>query len=407
MRISIKAIAITFILSISFTTKAADPIKTKLYGFVRNEFFYNSRENVQAFDGLLNIMPKPANIKNGIDENATPQAELLSIATRLGVDFSGTEFLGAKASAKIEADFAGTGTTYFLFRIRQANMKFNWSKTELLIGQTWHPLFGNVVPGHNSLNAGAPFQPFNRSPQIRLSQKINSSLSLTGAALYQMQFLSQGPAGASSSYLKQAMLPNLNLTAEYRSKHWLSGAGIDFKIIRPQANESLKSTSFVAFSQYSDNMLQLKAKAILGQNLTDHLMIGGYGVSAINSDNTLEYTNLNTFTSWFNAEYGKTWQIGVFAGLSKNLGSNKNLLQTIITNNVTVYGNGFYKNEQLITDQLWRISPHVNYNFSNIKVGLEYELTNALFGDIQANGKTKNNYDISNHRIMALFCYNF
>ena len=395
------------ILALSTLVQAAEPVKFKLYGFVRTEAFYNSRENTQAMDGLLNLIPKPIqNNPAGDDINGNPQLEMLSVATRLGVDMSGTEFLGAKASAKIEADFSGVGTTYFLFNLRQANVKLNWENTELLVGQTWHPLFGNVLPTHNSLNIGAPFQPFNRSPQIRVKQNITSGLSLTGAAIYQMQFLSQGPNGASAVYQKQAMLPNLNLTAEYKTTHWLSGAGLDFKVIRPQYNERLASTSFVAFSQYSDNMLQLKAKAILGQNLTDHLMIGGYGVSAINSG-VAEYTNLNTFTTWFNAEYGKKWQVGIFAGLSKNLGSDKTLFQIPVINNVIMYGNGFYNTSQEMTDQLWRVVPHINYSYSNIKIGLEYELTNAMFGRVQANGKVANPYDVNNHRVMAMISYNF
>ena len=151
------------IIALSTMIQAAEPVKFKLYGFVRTEAFYNSRENTQAMDGLLNLIPKPVqNNLAGDDINGNPQLEMLSVATRLGVDMSGTEFLGAKASAKIEADFSGVGTTYFLFNLRQANVKLNWENTELLIGQTWHPLFGNVLPTHNSLNIGAPFQPFNR-----------------------------------------------------------------------------------------------------------------------------------------------------------------------------------------------------------------------------------------------------
>jgi len=120
---------------------------------------------------------------------------MLSVNTRLGFDITGTSVLGAKTSGKIEADFAGFGTTYYVFRIRQAYMKLNWDKTELLIGQTWHPLFGNVVPTTFSANAGAPFQPFNRSPQVRLKQNLSSTLSFTAAALYEMQYCTQGPSG--------------------------------------------------------------------------------------------------------------------------------------------------------------------------------------------------------------------
>ena len=79
----------------------------------------------------------------------------------------------------------------------------------------------------------------------------------------------------------------------------------------------------------------------------------------------------------------------------------------MITDNVIIYGNGFYNNSQEMTDQLWRVVPHINYSYSNIKIGLEYELTNAMFGRVQANGKVANPYDVNNHRIMAMISYNF
>ena len=141
----------------------------KIYGFVRSDWYYNSRQNVEALDGLFNIFPKPGvvNVITGEDTNATPASEMLSVASRLGFDFTGTAILGAKSSAKIECDFAGITSSYYLIRIRQAYMKLNWEKTELLVGQTWHPMFVNLQPITPALSVGTPFQPFNRSPQIR------------------------------------------------------------------------------------------------------------------------------------------------------------------------------------------------------------------------------------------------
>ena len=102
------------IIALSTMIQAAEPVKFKLYGFVRTEAFYNSRENTQAMDGLLNLIPKPVqNNLAGDDINGNPQLEMLSVATRLGVDMSGTEFLGAKASAKIEADFRALAPLIF------------------------------------------------------------------------------------------------------------------------------------------------------------------------------------------------------------------------------------------------------------------------------------------------------
>ena len=397
-----------FLLIFSSSIIAQDSTtKLKIYGFIRNDFFYNSRKNEESTDGAFNFFPKPADVSAGIDKNAVPQAELLSINTRIGLDITGSDIFGAKSSAKIESDFAGTGATFFLLRIRQAYMKLNWDKSELLIGQAWHPMFGNVFPTVLSLNVGAPFQPFNRSPQIRFSYNLNNSLSITGAALYEMQFVSQGPIGSSSSYMKNAMIPDLFLGSEYKTAHWTSGIGVDTKTLKPDANQ-ITSLSAVAYSQYTDKLLQLKAKVIYGQNLTDLGLIGGYGVSkyATDSATVLSYSNLNTLSSWFNAVYGNKVQVGVLVGYSKNLGSDATLAYRK-GKKITAYGCGFYDSNQQLVDQLIRISPQISYNLPNLKFGLELDYTTAVYGTIQTTGKIISPYTVDNKRIVATMSYIF
>ena len=52
---------------------ATEPAVTyKFYGFVRNDFYYNSRQNVEALDGLFNIFPKPIELNSfGEDKNGS------------------------------------------------------------------------------------------------------------------------------------------------------------------------------------------------------------------------------------------------------------------------------------------------------------------------------------------------
>ncbi len=403
-----KILSILFI-NISFSAAfAAEPTGNyKLYGFVRNDFYINSRQNIEALDGLFNIFPKPVDLnQSSEDKNAVPNAEMLSIATRLGLDFTGTTLFGGKASAKIECDFAGISTSYYLIRLRQAYMKLNWENTELLVGQTWHPLFGNVMPTVPSLNTGSPFQPFNRSPQIRLKQALDGNFSLIAAATYQMQYMSQGPNGTSASYLKNALLPNLYVGFENKSNKWTTGIGFDAKTLKIN-HEKLNSTSVVAYTQFVQKAIQMKAKVVYGQNLSDHLMIGGYGVSGTNSTtNEPAYSNLNTLSSWLNVVYGSKLQVGIFAGISQNLGAHLELKMGS-TGKYTVYGYGFYPEIQQLVDRLFRIAPHVSYNLSNFKLAAEYELTSAQYGNIQSNGRISNPYSVNNHRVMATISYLF
>jgi hypothetical protein len=398
---------------IAFSTLAIaqETTKLKVYGFVSNDFFYNSRQNVEMVDGVIQLFPKPIELNTaGVDKNAVAQAEMISVDTRLGIDLTSAPILGAKSSGKIEADFAGFGTSYYVFRIRQAFMKLNWEKTELLVGQTWHPLFGSVVPTTFSANAGGPFQPFNRSPQVRVKESLSKTLSLTAAALYEMQYASQGPAGTSNTYMKNAIAPDFFVGLENKTKHWTLGVGADLKTIKPEPlnDATISSLSASAYAQYVNGKLQIKGKTTYGENLSDQLMLGGYGVSKYASDSAtvLSYTNLKSMNTWVNLVYGTKLQVGLLLGAANNLGSSDNF-DLRKGKKMTAYGYSFYDASQQVLDHLYRIAPQVSYNLSNFKFGLEYDYTTASYGAIQRDGSAKNTYSVSNNRILASVMYIF
>lgn len=403
---SFSLLIISLIISpFSLLIKAQTTPKYELYGFIRNDFYYNSRQNIDVIDGIFNMFPKPIVLDaSGNDINNIPQTEMISVASRLGININGPEIFNAKSTAKIETDFCGTGSTYFLMRLRQAYMKLNWKKTELLAGQTWHPFFGNVSPTMISLNTGSPFQPFNRSPQLRLKQNLTSNLSFTLAGIYQMQYTSYGPEGKSNIYMKKALLPDLYFGMENTGKHLTGGIGLDVKTIK--ADSRLFSKSVMIYGNYTNKMFQLKAKSLLGQNLSDLQMPMGYGISGYNTENkTNTYTNFNQSSSWINLVYGKTWQVGIFGGYLKNLGTDEDLLQSS-NGDFTVYSSGYFSGNQHL-DQLFRVAPHLSYNFKNIRFGLEYDITNAEYGKLNTGGKVINPYSVNNHRITCAAIYNF
>lgn len=428
---------LTFVLLfLSITLSATEPASTtfKFYGFIGNDFTYNSRQNVELVDGLVQLFPKPISPNSKYEDiNASAQAEMLSVNTRIGIDISSLPILGAKSTGKIEADFAGFGTTFYVFRIRQAYMKLNWKNSELLIGQTWHPLFGNVMPSTFSINGGAPFQPFNRSPQVRFKQTLSSTLTFTAAALYEMQYCSQGPltvstSGASNIFMKNAIAPNLYIGLENKTSHWTTGVGIDFKTLKPEITNKaeINSLSASAYLQYVKNKLQVKAKVIYGENLSDQLMLGGYGVSkygtGADSTKVLSYTNFRNGSAWLNVVYGSKFQVGLLLGISKNIGTNSDLAINAKTKKFCNYGFGFYDSsdlnpnlkktdigflDQQVLDCLFRVAPVISYNLPNFKFGIEYDLTSAQYGNLQSNGLGLNPYSSNNHRIIASVSYIF
>ena len=385
----------------------ADTPKTTLdfYGFVRNDFYYNSRQCEEAIDGVFHFYPKPVRLNaSGKDENAVAQANMLSIATRIGLNIKGQPILGATSSGKIEFDFAGFGVANYVLRIRHAYMQLNWEKSSFQIGQNWHPMWGSVIPVAVSLNAGLPFQTFNRSPQLRYTYRLGDHFTATGAAVYQMQYTSGGPKGFSPNYLRNSLVPELFGSIEHRNENWINGAGIDFKVIKPD-EKSLSSLSAIAYSQYTQSKFIARARVTIGQNLSDQLLANGYGKTFNNSTGEHSYTNQNILATWVNLVYGKKWQISLFGGYSQNLGSGMPLHAE---NGVfTVYSRGFYADTQEMIDRMIRLAPTLTYNLPNFSFGIEYNLTNVSYGVIRSDGRTNGNYDVNNHRIIGSVSYFF
>ncbi len=389
----------------------------KLYGFVENQISINSRRNVETVGISFNIMPYPEKPDaNGKDLNAVSSAELLAINSRVGLDVSGLELFKSKISAKIEADFAGAGTSYYVLRLRRAFIDMNWEKIQLLVGQDWHPMSICVMPASLELNGGAPFNPFNRSPQVNFKYKMGN-WKWTAAALYEMQFCSDGPAGKNAIYMRDAIMPDFFLGADNACEHFRWGIGADVKMIAPRTqstvqtvdgpktyvvDENLTTLSYMAYGQYEKDKLSIKAKAIFGQNLTDMTMVGMYGVSSRDeATGKQEYAGFNIATAWLNVVYGKSWKVGLYAGYTANLGTNKDLIA-----DTPVYGYGYVENQ--IIDQMYRIMPQITYSRQNWKIGMEAGITTAGYGtlDIET-GKAKDVKNVTGFRGLLALSYSF
>ena len=223
---------------------AQEKFNFKFYGFVRNYACFDTRESFTSNSEQFYYMPKNVNDPNktGEDLNAQPNMMLLSITTRLGLNITGPEFLGAKTSAKIESDFAGFGTSNTVLRIRQAYAKMEWKHNHLLVGQAWHPMRGDMMPDVFSLETGAPFTPFSRTPQLRYDY-VNKGVTLTATALYQFQYTSYGPDGASFNYARNAVVPEIYLQAMYKNGGFQAGAGIDILTIKPRQSYAVTETT--------------------------------------------------------------------------------------------------------------------------------------------------------------------
>ena len=418
----------------------------KLYGFVRNYFIYDSRESVSGTADLFYYLPKDVSMKDGIDINDESSFRFVALTSRLGVDVTGYSIGNVHFGAKIEGDFyAGlsnstnaNATVYFpsstkisgtaQARLRQAYATVTWkdlpmgedqkASVALKIGQGWHPMAADF-PHVFSLEVGAPFGPFSRTPLVQMDANLGSNWFVSAAALWQMQYQSNGPIGGSAMYMKYGKTPEAYAALGYKTKNFLVKAGVDVLSIKPRVfgtfNEktvkvSDRKTSVLgyAYAQYSYKKFAVKAKTTYGEGGEHMNLMSGYAKIGENSDGSWNYASLRNSSSWLSLIYGKKWQGVLMLGYVKNLGLAEAASGPLAKSDVYFCTNGFSN-----INQIYRINPQIIYNIGKLNVGLEYQWTSVQYGEYNE-GKLnefgladKNLHWVGNHRINMMVKYNF
>ena len=403
-------ISVVLIASVASLLQAED--KPAVYGiqfsgFVKSDFFYDSRQTVSIREGHFLLFPSEKLLdeaKNDI--NAAPNVNFLSIQTRLTGKITAPDAFGAKASGLLEADFFGNENAAFVdangFRLRHAIAKLSWQRSELLLGQFWHPMFvtgcySEVI----SFNTGVPFQPFSRNPQIRYTYK-PGQFAFMAALAGQRDFSSAG----GSAVLRNAVLPDLHLQLQYESRNdetrqeILAGIGGGYKMLRPllftekagkkyAADENVSGYSATAFVKVRNKSMTTKLQAVYGQNLFDLLMLGGYAVASISdtAKNSVTYTPLAASSCWIELmTNGPKVQLGMWAGYSRNMGA---------SDPIAVYSNKVNGTDATARGanikNLMRLSPRVVFISGKFNIALETEYTTAAYATKDGTGKLNRN----------------
>jgi hypothetical protein len=404
--------------------KLSENVSVQLGGFARVDAFYDSRRNYDAIDGGVVLFPKERSYDAyNNDMNAAASANVTAIATRFWARFSGPDVLGARTSSHFEFDFTGNSDPSFpaSVRFRQGWIKMTWPMHEILVGRTWHPLFvTTAMPPVLGLAAGAPFNPFNRSDQIRYSFK-PGSFTFSAVAAYQGDYTSYGnEAGAvkkSSMFQRRAVVPDLSLVAEYSADGVTVGAVGNYKQLLPaesllvdgttnkiKTDVKVESYSALAYAKYKQGLFTATLNGLLAQNLAESLIPGGYAQYKARTVNQKEaYTSSNHVSSWISFTYGKEHEIGIFAGYLKNLGTTEAVVLKTATNSAIFYGRSGN------IDNIWRIAPHYTFTSGRFQFSPEVEYTVATYGTPDCNDhmKIKDTYTVNNTRLLLVAVYNF
>ena len=439
----------------------------KPYGFVRNYFTFDSRESMSGTGDLYNYQPydeawnqaEGEQYMTGVarqDLNAVSTFRFLSLTTRVGVNIVGYKWRNTEFGAKIEADFyAGLSTKVYhpvtgvaQFRLRQAYVTLGWdslpmlngkdfARVDLTIGQTWHPMAADLCDVI-SLASGAPFGPFNRSPQVKMDARLGKYVTITGSLLWQMQYCSVGPSttGASiqaADFIMYSKTPEAYLGLSVHTNGFLLRAGADVLSIKPRqigsvtvggntisvsVKDRITTASPFLYLQYKKGEFSIKAKTIFSEAGEHMNLNSGYGVKAKNADGSWEYTPLRASSSWLSIVYGgkigaqedkhpQKLQGILFAGYIENLGTK----EALYDGNHDGHPDDLYTPRANNMNRMWRLSPTLLYTIGKFQLGLEYEITSVQYGQAGTTnlyGIAKTNLHwVTNHRVQLMTKYNF
>ena len=407
-------------LSLSAFAQESKP-SIEVHGFIRNYYAFDTRKMIGLTEDFFTYVPydeQPA--ANGDDVNAYANFRLAALTSRLWVEVKGYEVNGWKVGARVEGDFYNglgsdkvTGTANF--RLRQAFMTMGKNDWTIKAGQSWHPMAADM-PDVFSLNTGAPFGPFSRTPLTQVDYNLGGGLSLTAAAIWQMQYTSNGPEGKSANYIKYGCTPELYAGLNYKENGVILRAGLNVLSIKPVLYDAagfrtdrITTVTPFFYAQYAKDLFSVKFKTVYAE-AGDHLNLnGGYGISEVLADGNCNYTPTRNSSSWLSLVYGKKVQGILFAGYVKNFGTKEALAGAAgVPAGFWFSGNSFEN-----MNQMYRLTPTAIYNLGKVAFGLEYELTSVQYGD-KSKGMNldKGLYDqglhwVTNHRVQGMIKYTF
>lgn len=359
-----------------------------LYGYAKGEFAFDSRQVIAAREANFIDLATPQGGGNDV-----ANFNGWGIESRLGVKITGPEFFGMKSDAVIEAHFFGNNGDTNNLGLRHAYVQLSNDNVEVLAGQFWHPMFvTNVSPGTYNFNAGSPFQPFNRSPQIRLTTK--GDVRFIGAVLTERDFTSVVYGGGNAA---KSGLPTFHaqLQAGDDSKV-VGGLGVNLKTTKNNYGKiedgvrinnvgngkNLTAWNFLAYAKVNlGGSTNWKIYGNYGHNPSELLQLGGVAYDATND----KLVNDKVLAAWteFSGNFSPSVEWGVFGGYSKDYGFNKDNFSTYYSSNIA------YTQPQGIPVSTWRVSPRVGFKSGNTKLGVELDYTSTTWGTLDNKGKTQ------------------
>ncbi len=346
----------------------------RLSGFLKVEYLYDTRQVVAAREGEFLLFPLP---KSEATETDNFGAFVFFSRLRLNIGDL-PQALGAQVTGYFEADFFGPNNGLeSTFRLRRGFVRLAWEQAELLFGQEWSPLFTLAAfPRTVATTTGAPFQPYARQPQMRVTLK-GQHVRFIGALAWQRDAFKDISFNGVSGIKQQQMaaLPALHTHLQLFSQGGsMVGAGAYLKSLRPVATgDRFFALAVQGYFTLAGKGVTLRGKVTYGGDLTDHLMTGGYvyapAAGRENDYYAAAFKPLQVLSGWIDIDGAGRVAPGLFVGYLVNQGAGSDLEGTVI--GTAVRGPNI--------KQLWRLAPRLNLNHGPVRFAFELEVTSAVY----------------------------
>ncbi|MBR1926147.1 MAG: hypothetical protein IJ840_00065 [Bacteroidales bacterium] len=401
------------------------------YGFFRTAAIFDTRDSDADSEDLFYFRPLDYKInleKQDVNDNMSLKS--YAITTRLGVNMTGYRYGSMKVDGKVETDFYLMNGSTASLRLRHAFVDIYWdklgymeSKFSFRVGQSWHPM-AEDLPYCVNVETGAPFTPFNWSPQLMLDYAFAGKFHYTAGALYPTQFLPTGPQGESENYVKYGLIPELYGGISFTGRHFTAKAGADFLSLKPRwrtttrnyvivdwydigtkVKDRLNMISPFVYLQFEKGIFKINAKSVFAQG-GDHLsLMGGYAMYDWRDIYEYKYTPLRSTVSFLSFSVGRSLRFMCMGGYMRTLGSAHNL--SVDTNGYSRESDVYYSSfgDKGIS-QMVRATPTLAYSAGKLTVAVEYNYSSVEYG----NNNQLDNYAIprenlhwvTNHRVMGV-----
>jgi len=413
------------------------------------ETFYDARQVRGFTEDEIVFFPLPRSCDSrGQDINDKDQFSMIAVRIAGCATVNGPEIGGAKTSVVIKGGFEGLGRNVFsevlsdltvrLFKLKKGVILFEWDNTRLLMGHFYHPIVLNyeeIFADTVGKGGGNGYDPFAYAPQIAVRHRISN-----------VEFIFALAKLFAEERARWAVTPDLFMQINGHIREHICGVGINYHVIVPrlEAREDpmvyketaqLGSIAPFAFIGLQFDSCKIRSRLSYIQNGGVFTMMGDPFVLSRNPITDERFwANSGTVAFWTDFAYcgHKVVELGLFTGISKNVGSPDYIQKGYETKFETCQEliTGFMPGGINVADYMFVCAPRIRLKFGNFTVGGEIEYARAAFAksasysreegtwslnqensewlcDFDSKGRVVNACPVSNFRLLVATSYAF